>query len=245
MVPLPGGGACWRRRSSRRSGHEPPPPRPTPAGTTSHARHWLTKVPMRIGRSTKWKDTTETAKVTRPEREELLAEEPGPGVVEPDKDRPVPDVEPVRNAAHVADRGHRQHTSSICSAPPRPPGSRGHGEPDQEEPPRVGERGHRGRQHPDRHRTATPTTPSTPQKSPPAHGRQSSPLAKRPSSWRRCVSSTSPTASAHPMKRHWARVSCRGRPGPCSTRLVDEVHPEGGSDGRGAARGRTGRAGRG
>ena len=38
---------------------------PTPAGTTSHARHWLTKVPMRMGRSTRWKDTTETAKVTR------------------------------------------------------------------------------------------------------------------------------------------------------------------------------------
>ena len=37
---------------------------PTPAGTTSQARHWLTKVPMRIGRSTRWKDTTETAKVT-------------------------------------------------------------------------------------------------------------------------------------------------------------------------------------
>ena len=38
---------------------------PTPAGTTSHALHWLTKVPMRIGRSTRWKDTTATAKVTR------------------------------------------------------------------------------------------------------------------------------------------------------------------------------------
>jgi hypothetical protein len=37
---------------------------PTPAGTTSHARHWLMKVPIRIGRSTRWKDTTETAKVT-------------------------------------------------------------------------------------------------------------------------------------------------------------------------------------
>ena len=38
---------------------------PTAAGTTSHARHWLMKVPIRIGRSTRWKDTTETAKVTR------------------------------------------------------------------------------------------------------------------------------------------------------------------------------------
>ena len=38
---------------------------PTPAGTTTHARHWLMNVPMRIGRSTRWKDTTETAKVTR------------------------------------------------------------------------------------------------------------------------------------------------------------------------------------
>ena len=37
---------------------------PTPAGTTSQARHWLTKVPIRIGRSTRWKDTTDTAKVT-------------------------------------------------------------------------------------------------------------------------------------------------------------------------------------
>ena len=37
---------------------------PTPAGTTSHARHWLTKVPMRIGRSMRWNDTTDTAKVT-------------------------------------------------------------------------------------------------------------------------------------------------------------------------------------
>ena len=37
---------------------------PTPAGTTSQARHWLTNVPIRIGRSTRWKDTTETAKVT-------------------------------------------------------------------------------------------------------------------------------------------------------------------------------------
>ena len=47
---------------------------PTPAGTTSQARHWLTKVPMRIGRSTRWKDTTETAKVTSDaHREELVA----------------------------------------------------------------------------------------------------------------------------------------------------------------------------
>ena len=38
---------------------------PTPAGTTSQARHWLTNVPMRIGRSTRWNDTTEKAKVTR------------------------------------------------------------------------------------------------------------------------------------------------------------------------------------
>src|ERR1700733_8880435 len=38
---------------------------PTPTGTTSHARHWLTNVPMRIGRSMRWKETTETAKVTR------------------------------------------------------------------------------------------------------------------------------------------------------------------------------------
>ena len=37
---------------------------PTPTGTTSHARHWLTKVPMRMGRSTRWKDTTDTANVT-------------------------------------------------------------------------------------------------------------------------------------------------------------------------------------
>ena len=37
---------------------------PTPAGTTSHARHWLTNVPIRIGRSTRWKETTDTAKVT-------------------------------------------------------------------------------------------------------------------------------------------------------------------------------------
>ena len=37
---------------------------PTPTGTTSQARHWLTKVPMRIGRSTKWNETTDTAKVT-------------------------------------------------------------------------------------------------------------------------------------------------------------------------------------
>ncbi len=37
---------------------------PTPAGTTSHALHWLTNVPMRIGRSMRWKETTETAKVT-------------------------------------------------------------------------------------------------------------------------------------------------------------------------------------
>ena len=37
---------------------------PTPAGTTSQARHWLTNVPIRIGRSTRWKETTDTAKVT-------------------------------------------------------------------------------------------------------------------------------------------------------------------------------------
>ena len=37
---------------------------PTPTGTTSQARHWLTKVPIRIGRSTRWKETTETANVT-------------------------------------------------------------------------------------------------------------------------------------------------------------------------------------
>ena len=37
---------------------------PMPAGTTSQARHWLTKVPMRIGRSTRWNDTTDTANVT-------------------------------------------------------------------------------------------------------------------------------------------------------------------------------------
>ncbi len=36
---------------------------PMPAGTTSHARHWLTKVPIRIGRSMRWKETTETPKV--------------------------------------------------------------------------------------------------------------------------------------------------------------------------------------
>ena len=37
---------------------------PTPAGTATQARHWLRKVPMRIGRSTRWNDTTDTAKVT-------------------------------------------------------------------------------------------------------------------------------------------------------------------------------------
>ena len=37
---------------------------PTPTGTASHALHWLTNVPMRIGRSMRWKDTTDTAKVT-------------------------------------------------------------------------------------------------------------------------------------------------------------------------------------
>ena len=37
---------------------------PTPAGTASQARHWLTNVPMRMGRSTRWNETTDTAKVT-------------------------------------------------------------------------------------------------------------------------------------------------------------------------------------
>ena len=38
---------------------------PTPTGTATQAFHCRTKVPIRIGRSTRWKDTTETAKVTR------------------------------------------------------------------------------------------------------------------------------------------------------------------------------------
>ena len=32
-------------------------------GTATHARHWRTKLPMRMGRSTRWKDATETANV--------------------------------------------------------------------------------------------------------------------------------------------------------------------------------------
>ena len=38
---------------------------PTPTGTATHAFHWRTNVPMRMGRSTRWKDSTDTAKVTR------------------------------------------------------------------------------------------------------------------------------------------------------------------------------------
>jgi hypothetical protein len=37
---------------------------PTLAGTTSQARHWLMNVPIRIGRSTRWKEATDTTKVT-------------------------------------------------------------------------------------------------------------------------------------------------------------------------------------
>ena len=78
---------------------------PTPAGTASHARHVLTKVPMRIGRSTRWNDTTDAANVSEhPHGEELVAGDPGAGVVEPDEDRPVPDVEAVGDPPHVAHR---------------------------------------------------------------------------------------------------------------------------------------------
>src|ERR1700683_1938162 len=36
----------------------------TAVGTATHAFHWRRNVPMRIGRSTRWNDATETAKVT-------------------------------------------------------------------------------------------------------------------------------------------------------------------------------------
>ena len=132
---------------------------PTPAGTTSQARHWLTKVPMRIGRSTRWNDTTDTAKVTTTrQREELVALEPGPGVVEPQEDRPVPDVEPVGDAADVADgRDARGHAARCCAgAATAERITAADRQADEEEAARVGERGQRGGQHPDRHRGRRP-----------------------------------------------------------------------------------------
>ncbi len=36
----------------------------TAEGTATQARHWRTKVPLRIGRSTRWYEATDTAKVT-------------------------------------------------------------------------------------------------------------------------------------------------------------------------------------
>ena len=69
---------------------------PTPAGTTSQARHWLTNVPIRMGRSTRWNETTDTPKVTATRTgKQLPADEARPLVVQPDEDRPMPDVEAV------------------------------------------------------------------------------------------------------------------------------------------------------
>ena len=114
----------------------------TAEGTATQARHWRTKVPRRIGRSTRWKEATDDGEGDdQPQQEQRRAQEAGAGVVDPQEQRPVPDVEPVGDLADVADRGQGQEAGN--QAPWRADSGdddAGGGQTDEEEPPRVGER---------------------------------------------------------------------------------------------------------
>ena len=143
-----GAGDCRRAGGRRddRDQHGPHPgghrqPRPPRADEGPHADRALDEVEGH---------DRHPERDEHPHGEELVAGDPGTGVIEPDEDRPVPDVEAVGDPPHVAHRRQRQHAGD--DAPGRGDGGQddaADGEADEEEAARVGERGRRRGRHPE------------------------------------------------------------------------------------------------
>ncbi len=179
--------------------------------------------------------------------EELVAVQPRPGVIEPNEDGPVPDVEPVRNPAHVANRRPRQHPrDEAAGRTDRGQDDAGHRQPDEEEPARVRERGGRGRHHPQgdgarrpedaqrRRRAASPSTLRSPQLALGETARLVMPLRHE----------HQPHGQRAPDEEALrARVRPQIGPVGVESALVDLVHPDRRADRRRAAQARTTPAG--